>query len=543
MPLPGDESRAPTPTTSAVTVTVTPTMTPPPTLNLGATTVTLPTDEDGARALVVLVVVAACLFVAVLNRRRSTRSLVSDNALALLVGIGLGGLVGDYRKYAHSEPIVMTVFFDAGLPLITFSAALNEGEKATRMGVVFALTSTVFSAVMVGRLMATHFGTPATFGSASDAESTLTTTTDQHNLTCVAPGCMLAGTVLAPVSSRLAVRGANALEEDPPTDLESEDPPKFAVESLLTCESLLSGAFAIILFSCVQEARAANADLAGVDVLRRFVVVGMGSAVLGALVGALCSSSLSGGVRPDSPAALALAEFLTPTREVSLVAFWTFFSYALARVVGLSPAGTLFFTGIVMSHTTLHCLSDQAATVVRVGSETLASIAESIVLMYLGLAASSFAAVLDTSLGVHAMLVVGVACFVARFFVAAGVVVLGQAAPSLNLGHASYVGSCVFLAGIRGAVSFSLALGMGKGHKEVISVAGALVVVSNVVLSPALSLVMVARDTRVKRRAQQEQDDAPVFGGARVVRGESSAALEAGGGGGSHSYATFVRHS
>jgi len=341
-------------------------------------------------------------------------------------------------------------------------------------GVVFAVATTTLTTFLIGQALQRYF------------ES------DLAESSCLVKGCMVWGVVMAPVNARYVltsrhekahVQGEENLTFEEEAEIEAQIqhpllPDHRLLDSWLNCEALLAGPVALVFFTSLRQDRLVGLNLDPQQTVMNFLRVLLGSAMLGSFIGMFSALSLRTPFEPNKRGG--------PYREVSLIFLWTFAAFFMSKSLSLSPVGTLFCVGIVMKHTAMHVVSVEARHASRVGSEALGSAAESFVMLYMGIASiSSMSSVKYGTSDIRLIFIILGACLVSRVIIAVIVsIFLGGG------GFRSFTFVVTLLSGMRGVVSFSMALKTGLEVKDVVAVASAVAIFSHTVLAPALALYL-----------------------------------------------------
>lgn len=449
-----------------------------PTLSIGHP---LPPElpERRYQNLVIVSLALSTLFMTVFNRFRP-KNWLPDSAVNVFCGIAVGFLLGTPDETDLLQDLFTNIFFDICMPPIAFAAALNE-SRASLGGIIFAIAATSLTTFLIGQALQSHF------------------TTEDNGNGCLVRGCMVWGVVMAPVNARYVltshyekahIQGDENLtfEEEEEIEAQIQHPllPKHkSLDSWLNCEALLAGPIALVFYTSLRQDRLRGLDLDPQQTFLNFLHVLLGSAMLGTFIGMFSALSLRTPFQPTKRGG--------PYREVSLILLWAFAAFFLAKYLYLSPVGTLFCTGIVMKSTAIYVVSVEARHASRVGSEAVASAAESFMLLYMGIASiSMLASVKYASNDTHALFLVLGACILSRIIIACFVsLVLGGG------GYRFFTFLVALLSGMRGVVTFSMALKTGLEVKDIVAIASAVAIFSHTVMGPALALFIESQKPKV----------------------------------------------
>jgi len=127
--------------------------------------------------------------------------------------------------------------------------------------------------------------------------------------------------------------------------------------SIVFGESVLNDAISIVLFSAFKNFLSVELDAPNIClVLAEFVGIAIGSAVIGVILGLVCSLIF----KNSNLKAL-------PSYETLILLIMAYGSFAVGEALSLSGVMSLFFCGVILSHYNFYNLSDAA----RVSSKTL----------------------------------------------------------------------------------------------------------------------------------------------------------------------------
>merc|ERR1712062_247402 len=148
-------------------------------------------------------------------------------------------------------------------------------------------------------------------------------------------------------------------------------------------ESILNDAVAIVLTATVVESAGSGASMTNTEQvfygIQRFVVIFLGSAGIGTIIGLVSSLVLKH-----------VDLYYNPSLEFALMLCFVYIPYAFAEGIHLSGIMAILFCGIVMSQYTHYNLSPVTQITMQQTMRTLAFACESCVFAYLGLAIFSF---------------------------------------------------------------------------------------------------------------------------------------------------------
>ncbi|KNC49015.1 sodium/hydrogen exchanger [Thecamonas trahens ATCC 50062] len=350
--------------------------------------------------------------------KASAVTIVPPSGAVIVLGMLAGALLRwtAPRASASMTEFNSSVFTTLLLPPLIFESGFGLHAKAffANLGSImtFAIPGTIISTVVVGL-----FAWAASFGLAADKQLSI--------VEALLFGSLISAT--DPVST-LAI--FHTLDADKTLD------------SLVFGESVMNDAVAIVLFGALLQyvddpVTAGTLTLAFVQ----FVVVLVGSVVFGTL------------------AAIALAFgtkharlYLFPTMEATILLLTAFATYLLAGASQLSGITAVFAFGASVRHYAWYNLSSKGQEGCIFMFRSLAELAETVIFAYLGLSAFTFERAYEPIFIVACFM----ACLIGR---AANVVPLSAA---LNCGRKTKITPAMqmvmWAAGLRGAVSYALAL-------------------------------------------------------------------------------------
>jgi NhaP-type Na+/H+ or K+/H+ antiporter len=433
------------------------------------------TTEQKYQTVIIVALAVSTLLITVFNRFRP-KNWIPDSTITIFCGLLVGFLLGNPNETDLGEEMFTTIFFDICMPPIAFAAALNESRTSVS-GVIFAIISTTLSTYLIGQSIEHHF--------LGDSEAA----------GCVVKGCMIWGVVMAPVNARYVLTShdetahariqSSSMHETLTFEEEEELeervhhpllPTHKKLDSWLHCEALLSGPIAVVFYTSLRQDRLRGLDLDPSQTMLNFARVLLGSVMLGSTIGVFSTLTLRAPFDPKQRGG--------PYREVSLIVLWAFASFFLARYMNLSAVGTLFCAGIVMKSTAMHVVSHEARYAARVGSEAIATTAEGFVMLYMSIASISLIYSMRYSNDdLHAPLIVLAACTISRLLIAFIVsILLGGG------GYRVFTFLVTMLSGLRGAVSFSLALKAGPELRDLLATSAVIAIFCHAIMAPMLAL-------------------------------------------------------
>jgi sodium/hydrogen exchanger 8 len=175
---------------------------------------------------------------------------------------------------------------------------------------------------------------------------------------------------------------------------------------------------------------------------------------------------------------------LYPNLETSLLFCFCYLCYSTGESLGLSGIMALFFQGLVLSHYNSYNLSDTAHVASEQIFSTLATIAETVVFMYMGMGVfTGRFEDYDVTFSILAL----VFCLVGRLF---NIFPLSWIANLCRTGRNRITGQmqCVlWFAGLRGAIAFALAMNMPGPNREVYATATLSICIFTTVVNGSLT--------------------------------------------------------
>ncbi len=277
----------------------------------------------------------------------------------MLVGVIIGGiarLVTPEDKEMDFLSFDPEVFFFLLLPPIIFEAGYSLKRKH-----FFDNFTPIVAYAFIGTLISTFIVGGLTFFLAT---SGVTTQVDKNN----PMESLLFGALISAVDpvATLSIMGSPELQCDQ------------LLYSLVFGESVLNDAIALVLFKTFRQYYDPDtADLTGADIpgaIVSFIFVSVGSIAIGIILG-LTASFMYRHTR--------LYEY--PKFETGLLFLFCYLCYSAAEAFGLSGIMAIFFQGILLSHYNSYNLSELSYVTAEQIFATLATVAETLVFLYMGL--------------------------------------------------------------------------------------------------------------------------------------------------------------
>ena len=414
---------------------------------------------DAVSTLSLNIILILCLLLAYTVKKFRIYSL-PESAGSLLVGVVVGGVARLSTHRLQLFEFSPEVFFFVLLPPIIFEAgySLKRKDFFDNIGAItlYAMIGTMISTFVVGGL------------SFYAARAGLIQNVDQEN----PMEALLFGALISAVDpvATLSIMGNAELRCDP------------LLYSLVFGESVLNDAIAISLFKVFAKYyNPEGPDWSESEIpsaLGSFLTVSLLSIVVGVVLGLLASFLYKH---------TALSDY--PNLETSLLFSFCYLCYATGEAMGLSGIMALFFQGIVLSHYNSYNLSPTAHVASEQIFATLATLTETAVFLYMGMAVfTGFFSNYDFLFSVLAL----VFCLIGRFL---NIFPLSWIANQCR--RANKIGmdmQCVlWFAGLRGAIAFALAMNMPGPNQQVYATATLSICIFTTVVCGGLTDSMLTR--------------------------------------------------
>ena len=344
-PLGGGSSHAPTPAPTATPETAAPTI----------LTAEETHDQDAYAALALNVTLIVCVMMAYYVRKHKMYYL-PESAVALLIGVVIGGIVRVFLSDLTLWTFSPEFFFFVLLPPIIFEAgySLQRKDFFENIGAItlYAMIGTLISCFVVGYL--TFFVGKIGLVSGIDPNNPME--------------ALLFGALISAVDpvATLSIMGSAELKCDR------------LLYSLVFGESILNDAIAIVLFKTFRKYYDPDAPDLGKAQIPSALLAFVSMTVLSILVGVGLGLVTSYIYRHTT-----LREF--PKLETSLLFLFCYCCYAFAEALELSGIMALFFNGIVLSHYNSYNLSRTSHVASEQIFATLATVTETMVFLYMGM--------------------------------------------------------------------------------------------------------------------------------------------------------------
>lgn len=262
-------------------------------------------------------------------------------------------------------------------------------------------------------------------------------------------------------------------------------------------ESVINDAVSIVLFESILSQYYINQEhhsMAHFPV--QFVFTFVSSIVIGvvcALFAALTFKHLH------------LRELSTSPLEISLMLVFSYMPYLLAASMRLSGIMAIFVGGVMMSHYTQWNLSDEARIVTASMFKTLAFAAETFLFAYIGLSAVTFEYTNAVPLALGGLAL----CLLGR---ALNIFPLSLIVNQFRSKRISYkVQFVLWFSGLRGIISFALALNVPGADHDVIAAATLIIVMLTIIIFgggtvPVLRSLNMIKETKAEKDARSKQE-------------------------------------
>ena len=225
---------------------------------------------------------------------------------------------------------------------------------------------------------------------------------------------------------------------------------------------------------------------------------------------------------------LHLRELSTSPLEISLMLVFSYMPYLLAASMRLSGIMAIFVGGVMMSHYTQWNLSDEARIVTASMFKTLAFAAETFLFAYIGLSAVTFEYTNAVPLALGGLAL----CLLGR---ALNIFPLSLIVNQFRSKRISYkVQFVLWFSGLRGIISFALALNVPGADHDVIAAATLIIVMLTIIIFgggtvPVLRSLNMIKETKAEKDARSKQEhgtDPEDMDGGGSAHGASSSGVQ-----------------
>jgi len=391
-------------------------------------------EEDAYAAVFLNVVLIVCVLLAYYIKQHRIYYM-PESAAAMIVGVLLGAFVRYFLTDLTMYQFSPEFFFFCLLPPIIFEAgySLEKKEFFRNLGAIalYAFGGTIISTFIVGSL---------TFYFAQQGWITGISTTNRME-------SLLFGALISAV--------------DPVATLSIMNNPELECNRLLYTlvfgESVLNDAVAVVLFKTFRKYYDEDAPDLTAGMIPKILLDFSSMTILSILVGIGLGLMTSFIYKHTN-----LRKF--SNLESTLLFLCCYFCYATAEALELSGIMAIFFNGVVISHYNSYNLSDDARHATEHIFETLATVSETIVFLYMGMGVfTDKFSNWSLSFSLFAMLF----CVLGRF---CNIFPLSYLANLNRKKDASRIGCnmqiVLWFAGLRGAIAYALAENMPGQNRE-----------------------------------------------------------------------------
>ncbi|KAG5177712.1 Sodium/hydrogen exchanger family-domain-containing protein [Tribonema minus] len=409
--------------------------------------------------LLLVVLLGLCILSAYLIKRNKLYFL-PESAAAILVGMLVGGtarLLYPTKDELDFLSLNTEMFFFVLLPVIIFEAGYTVQKQHffSNLGTImlFAVFGTLVSTFIVGYL--TYLGAAAGLLSV-DASKPME--------------LLMFGALISAVDpvATLSIMGSAEVKCDP------------LLYSLVFGESVLNDAVSIVLFHTFLHERMRSEVYTAMTLpatLLNFVGVSLGSLSVGALIALSCSFVFKHTRIRDYP------KF-----EISLLFLFAYGCYAFAEAINMSGIMALFFNGLILSHYNTYNLSSTAQVTAESIFESMATLSEFFVYIYMGMGVFT-----GRFKGWDPLFVVlaVVFCLVARMFNTFPFSFLANLWRKQKITGGMQV--VMWFSGLRGAIAFALSQSMPGPSKDVYASTTLMVVLITTLVCGGLTEPLLTR--------------------------------------------------
>eukprot|EP00474_Spongospora_subterranea_P003990 CRZ04448.1 hypothetical protein [Spongospora subterranea] len=421
-------------------------------------------DFVGLNSLLFVLVVGVCLFLARVIREYKLYYIPSSAAsmiFGVLIGIVIIFLGSEEAEFVRFQP---NLFFYVLLPPIIFHAgySLRRREFFRNLTTImmFAVFGTLISTLVIGYFL---YGL-ALLG--------LIGLDSSNPLECLTFAALISA--VDPVAT-LSILGSRDINADP------------LLYNLVFGETVLNDAVSIVLFKTFQQSVPTQPAFSIVNIMAIFSGVSIASTLVGTGVALLCAYVFRCVEFKESPA-----------HEYTLMFLFAYSSYCLSEIAGLSGVMALFICGIVMHNYTWYSLSSTTRRSTKHIFHSFALLAETFLFAYVGITAGmSFKPEIGLKWSPMLVIFTLFACFLAR------AVHIFPGSALVNLRRKRKITFpmqvVMWFAGLRGAVSFALALSVDTPNRSIVITTTLTIVFFTTVVcggltEPLLSKLKLRRD-------------------------------------------------
>ncbi|CAO1632868.1 unnamed protein product [Parajaminaea phylloscopi] len=307
-------------------------------------------ERDSSLALFLVLSLLIFSFFASYYLRVKRITAIHETIVGLFAGVFIGIILrlGPGQQVQSMLSFSNTIMLNVLLPPIILASGYDLRQESffRNFGVIlaFAFAGTFISAIVIGVLVYLW----------SLADFTISLTFLE---------CLIFGSTLSATDPVTILSIFNSKKVDP------------TLYSIIFGESLLNDAVSIVMFDTLSKFRGQSVGISSVfHGIGLFLVVFTVSMALGVAFGLACSLMLKHS---------RLSVY--PQLESSLVALIAYTSYFFSNAVTMSGIVSLLFCGITLKHYAYHNMSRRTQRATRYTFQTLASLSENFIFIYLGL--------------------------------------------------------------------------------------------------------------------------------------------------------------
>lgn len=284
---------------------------------------------------------------------------IHESGLSMIIGLIItlsAMIINPETTFANTLYFDDAVFFNFILPPIIFSAGYNLKRKSFFKYIMFTLIFGVIGTIVSFLIIASFTYTLNYVGLFISDHLTLDLSIQEILLfSCV-------------ISSTDTLAALTFIKEE-------QDGKLF---SILFGEGVFNDAVSIVMYKIITDFAYSKEEFTSNTpfyMFGSFLKLFLVSLIFGLFIGLVCTLFLK-----------KMKIFkLHRVQECSIIIFFSFFSYTIAELIGLSPIISLLFSAMFMSHYSFYNLSFQAREESSIVSKIMANIAEAFVFTYLGL--------------------------------------------------------------------------------------------------------------------------------------------------------------
>jgi len=445
-------------------------------------------EENSANGLIVLGVILSLLLAQMVSHSLDVYQItfVHMSGIHILIGLWLGLLFvlfgpKSYDVLHNNFPEQM--FFEALLPPIIFAAGFDLNRsyffQNIRIVLCMGLVGTIINFFVIGTLFIwgqnTYMIEPAnSSGQLTHAE------------------CLQFAAILSATDAICVV-----------TLIDSEAVPH--VFNVLASEGVINDAVAIILYASVSSLEESNTIYALTgeqigDILLKVIEMSVLSGLYGIIVGAVVSFYFKH-LRTTGDSAM----------EGLVLFLFSYISYQIAELLDASGIISVFFTGFMISKYTKWSLSEEGRESIHILVHFCSESSEKLIFVLLGLYTFSYSSSWNWSITLIAFTLLAIILGRAVLVVVTTNITNLFTPKKARMGWSEQL---IFVWGglVRGAIAFALSVAHSSEHKDVITTATLIVVITSTLLVGSLSSIVLSslpiRNPGVKRSTFFESNNA-----------------------------------